>query len=104
MVTIKLQNYRRLWATRLRALKKTGKKTTLIASKYMQGQAKKMAPKKTGETLRGIRRRKVKNGWVVESVVSGRFKQNLFANQSAPFRTIKFSRPNNKKKKSKSDK
>ena len=78
----------------MRALKKSGSLTTLQGAKLMQRTAKKLAPKKTGETMRGIRRRKNKLGWTVESLVRGRFKQNLFANQTAPFRTLRFIKPN----------
>ena len=75
---------------RLKELKKVQKTTPLVGAKIMQTTAKKLAPRKTGETIRGIRRRKAKNGWTVESWVPGRFKQNLFANQTAPFRTVRY--------------
>jgi len=90
MATIKLKNAGKMWTARIRALRKVKKATPLQAAKLMQAHAKRNAPRKTGETIRGIKRRKAKNGWVVESHVRGRFKQNLFANQTAPYRTLRF--------------
>jgi len=94
MATVRLRDAPKLWSRRERRLKREQKVTPLRAAKRMQSIAKKLAPRGTGETIRGIRRRKVKNGWVVESLVRGRFKQNLFANRTAPFRTLRFVKNN----------
>lgn len=71
-------------------MRKQAVKSASEAADYMVVQAKGMAPRKSGETIRGIRKRPRKKGYVVESTVPGRFKQNLFANQTAPFRTINY--------------
>lgn len=49
--------------------------------------AKKLAPVRTGETIRNFRAVKLKNrGYSVQNRVQGPFKQNLWANQSSPFK------------------
>jgi len=92
MATYRTKDFRKVWNARLRKLRKNGIKSGATASRYMKGQTTKEAPYHTGETLSGIRRFMKKNNWVVESKVVGRFKQNLFANQSAPFRTVHFNK------------
>lgn len=90
MAVIPLRKASKMWDKRIKALKKAQKKTPLVAGKFMEATAKKLAPVATGELLRGIRKRKKGRGWVVESRVRGRFKHNLFANQTAPYRTLRF--------------
>ncbi len=95
MATVPLRDASRLWSSRMKRLATSGRNDSLLGAKLMQRLAKRLAPRgKTGATVRGIRRRKVKDGWSVESWVSGSFKQNLWANQTSPFRTLRFSKPN----------
>ncbi len=94
MVTIPLKKAPQLWKKRMRKLQQVQRKTPREASKLMQRIAKRLAPRKTGETIRGIIRRQIKNGWSVQSWVGGQFKQNLFANRTAPFRTIRYTQKN----------
>lgn len=61
------------------------------AAKYMEHTAKMLAPRYTGETIRGIRARKLgKTLWTVESRVVPKgqkgFMQNLWTNQTYPHR------------------
>lgn len=60
------------------------------ASSFMAVNAKRLAPNKSGETISGIRKIKRSNDrYSVESTVPGSFKQNLWANQRAPYRRPK---------------
>jgi len=85
MDTFNIHQYHRVWGKRARNLRKASVKTTSQAARLLVAEAKRRAPRKTGDTIRGIRSRKTKNGHVVESWVPGRFKQNLWANRSPPF-------------------
>jgi len=72
-----------------RELKKASDRTPDKATKFMVMTAKRLAPIHTGATVRGIRRRKRRDGeWFVESWVIGNkgFKQNLWANRTVPFK------------------
>lgn len=92
MGTYTLQGYRKELSNKIKRLRKSGDKSSFTASKYMVAQAKRLAPRKTGQTISGIRKRKRKSGqWTVESWVPGTFKQNMFANQTAPYRTLNYS-------------
>ena len=75
-----------------RELRKTCPKTSLQAAVYMIAQAQALAPRHTGETQSGIRKRKVGQNYIVESRVNPKgktgFMQNFWANQTAPYRTI----------------
>ena len=86
MATYKdLKSYRAGLRRKINAIKKGADRSIKTASKYQVMQAKRLAPRDTGATIRGIRRRKNKKGWAVESWVSGVFKQNMWANQTSPF-------------------
>lgn len=90
MGTYTLEQYRKVIKNRRAKLGKID--TPMKAAKYMQDTAKMLAPRYTGETINGIRARKVgKTNYQVESVVSPKgktgFRQNLWANQTAPYRT-----------------
>lgn len=74
-----------------KGLRKAQIRTQKESSALMVVNAKRLAPIFTGETVRGIRRRRIsRKGYRVESTVSGEFKQNLFSNQKSPFRTLQF--------------
>ena len=89
MATVKsIKDYKKLMDKRVQGLKQAGIKTSADSANLMVKYAKRNAPRKTGATRNGIRRRKSKDGYTVESWVPGTFKQNLFANQTAPFRTL----------------
>lgn len=84
-----IADYRRLMEKRANNLVKAGNRSSLTAASFMVAQAKRMAPRSTGETMRGIRKRKrAKGKWAVESTVSPKgskgFRQNLWANQTSP--------------------
>lgn len=80
-----LKRYRAHLRKQIKGIKKAGVKTGLQAANLLIKIAKFLAPRKTGATIRGIRKRKSREGWTVESWVSGRFKQNLWVNQTSPF-------------------
>ncbi len=81
-----LDSYRANIAARLIALKQGGMISSMASAEFLKLNAKRLAPKKSGQTIRGIRKRRRKTGYIVESTVNGSFKQNMWANQSAPFR------------------
>ena len=70
------------------SLRKMAVKSSHDAAVYMIRQARSRAPVHTGETIRGIRKRKKGKGYIVVSRVGGSFKHNLWANQTKPFRTV----------------
>jgi hypothetical protein len=90
MATYTVSQFSKVLNKRRRELRKSGTTTCAKASKFMQDLAKHLAPKDSGETVRGIIRRKKGKGYEVTSWVPGTFKQNLWANQTAPFRTLRF--------------
>jgi hypothetical protein len=58
MVTVNsLQEYRKVQQMRINKLKSMKRKTTMNAAKYMSAVARRLAPKDTGNLLRGIVRR-----------------------------------------------
>jgi len=88
MGTYRLQDYPKVLKARARKLNKL--KSPYNAAGFMVKDAIALAPKRSGETIRGIRRIKIKrNKYLVESKVSGKpysggkFYQNLWANRSA---------------------
>jgi|TARA_Y100000310_G_scaffold103241_1_gene101522 hypothetical protein len=83
-----LIEYRKVWALRAKKMRQAGIDSSGKASKLMIAEAKRLAPRKTGRLIKGIRRRKKKQGWEVESWVSGSFKYNFWINQQAPYRTV----------------
>ena len=85
-----IQEYRQTINNRIKKLNKQNITTSKQAAKLMVQYAKKFAPRSSGQTISGIRKRKRKGSWVVESKVPGNFKQNLFANMKVPFRTLNF--------------
>lgn len=82
-----------VWMKRIKELKKAGIRTSQEAANLTKAIAKRLAPKKTGETIRGIKVRKRKKDYIVESWVrpKGRtgFRQNFWTNQTAPHRRPK---------------
>ena len=94
MAVITIAQFRKRMQKRIDNLKKVGIKTEDQASRFMMFTAKKLAPRSSGKTIQGIRRKKKGAHYVVESRVPGRFKQNFFANQTAPFRTLRFTKGN----------
>ena len=90
MVNITLAQAGPLWRKRINAIKHNALKGAKEVAEYLVVNAKLMASRETGETFRGIRKRKMKNGWVAESWVSGMFKQNMFANRTKPFTNFQY--------------
>lgn len=93
MVTVRsAEEYRSLMDRRARALRKVAVKTASQAATKMQNLAKALAPRWTGTTIEGIKKTGPHGRGIygVQSWVPGRFKQNLWANQTAPFRTLHF--------------
>lgn len=80
-----LTQYRNVLNKRKNRLKREGVRTSNQAAELIKTIAKRLAPRKSGETIRGIRKRKRGNKWIVESWVPGSFKQNLWANRTVPF-------------------
>lgn len=85
-----LRQYRKAWKKRIRKIEKGADSASSKSSRLMVAEAKLRAPRKSGATIRGIRRRKTKLGYKVESWVPGMFKQNLFANRQPPFAVLNF--------------
>lgn len=80
-----IYQYRAALNQRINTLKKTSKKTNRDICKLIQKRAQRFAPADSRQTIRGIRLRKMAQGWQVESWVPGRFKQNLWANRTPPY-------------------
>lgn len=89
MGTYTLKQYRQVQVNRIKALKRSMNRSSLSAAKFHVLQAKRLAPRLTGETVRGIRKRKLSNArWISESIVSAKgqgFRQNMWANRSPPY-------------------
>ena len=96
MATFTMNQYQKVWRKRAIQIKKNGIKSAFQAARYMVAQAKSRAPKKTGETMEGIYKKKSKDGYTVISDVNTEFKQNMWANQTAPFRTLFWKHGNRK--------
>jgi hypothetical protein len=84
-----LQEYRKTLKKRIKNIVTI--QTPRQAAKFLKLKAKQLAPRKTGETIRGIRARKggnEKTSWRVESVVTPKgnqsFMQNFWANRTPP--------------------
>lgn len=92
MGTYTPDQYQQEWRRRAVELKRQGLKTTQQVAQFLIRSAKGMAPKKTGATRAGLRVRPKKDGHIAESYVPGEFKQNMFANQTAPYRTVDYPR------------
>lgn len=80
-----LKQYRAALGRRMKRLKKSAKRSEKDAAAWQVAKAKQLAPVDTRATIRGIRRRNTSRGWTVESWVSGKFKQNMWANRTSPF-------------------
>jgi hypothetical protein len=85
-----IEQYRADLNKKMVAMRRAGIKSCGQAASYMQMYAKKLAPRSSGQTIDGIRKRPSKEGYVVVSTVPGPFMQNFFANQTAPYRTLNF--------------
>jgi len=86
-----IKEYRNTMMKRFNKMKNM--ESPMKAAKIMVTKAKRYAPIKTGETIRGIRARKNKKsksgqGAIVESIVSSKgktgFRQNMWANRTPP--------------------
>jgi len=73
-------------------LRKDKTRTPSKTATFLQATAIKLAGVSSGETIRGIKKNKIKSGYQVVSRVSAKgnkgFRQNLWMNQTAPHRTI----------------
>lgn len=87
--------YRRVMQKRVNAVIKGGDRSSMTVAKLVVLHAKRLAPRKSGRLIGGIRKRKRKNGhWTAESWVPGQFKYNKWVNQTTGFRTLVYKRPN----------
>lgn len=89
-----IADYRNVMNKRAMAIQRSGDRSSLASARFMVAQAKRLAPRDTGETMQGIKKRRLKSGrWVAESTVrpKGRtkFRQNLWANRTNPHRNPK---------------
>ena len=89
-----VKEYQAVMAKRAKRLRKESIKTASKTASLMQAEAIRLAPRKTGETIRGITKKKKKEAnYIVMSDVTpkgqSRFKQNLWANQTAPHRSVR---------------
>lgn len=95
MATYNLNEAREVWKARADKIKRVKPQSELQGATFMVLTAKMFAPRVTGETIQGIRKRSVSNGYIVESRVrekvsmltGAKFRQNLWVNQTAPFRS-----------------
>jgi len=69
-----------------RSLLRDGIKTPDQAAELLKTEAKRLAPRDSGDTINGIRKRRRQSTVTVESWVPGDFKQNLWTNGTSPHR------------------
>ena len=84
-----VKEFRKVQEKRIKALVKAGDRSSMAAAKFQVLQGKRLAPRGTGETIQGIKKRKLKSGkWIAESIVTGKgktkFRQNMWANRTPP--------------------
>ena len=91
---VSIPAYRKELQRKIKELKKDQTRSPAKAASYMVLQAKRRAPRYSGQTIQGIRRKKSGKSYTVESWVPGTFKQNLWANQTSPFRTLHYRKGN----------
>lgn len=84
-----VQQYRQHNNRRIKKLKASSMKTALEAATFMVARTKQLAPVHSGETRRNVRKRRNKNGYLISNYVQGSFKQNLWANRTAPYRSVR---------------
>lgn len=88
-----IASYKAYNQKRAKALHKAGIKSSSQAASFMKATAKRLAPHYTGETIRGITSKREKDYHIVTSKVSPKgitgFMQNMWANQTAPFRSVR---------------
>lgn len=88
--TSNLPAFKQRMSIRAKNVVKYARDANNSSARYMLLTAKRLAPRHTGETIRGITKKEVKKGFEVVSKVNGPFLQNFFANQIAPYRTLNF--------------
>lgn len=81
--------YQKSWAKRAREMLNVKERSSVNSASFMMAKARSLAPRLTGETVSGIKKRKGKEGaWIVESRVRAKgksgFRQNMWANHTAP--------------------
>lgn len=84
MAQLSLTEYRKALGTRMRNLKKLSRREPLNAAKFMVLKAKQLAPRRSGDLIQGIKRRKIKNGYQVSSKALSRntgFPYNKWVNR-----------------------
>ena len=92
MAVYSLKQYRKVLNKRIKAIERNAILTEKQAAKLMVNRSRQLAPRHTGETIRGIRRRKIKakdgSAYQVESRVQGKgvsgFRQNMWTNRTQP--------------------
>jgi len=89
-----LEQYRKRLDRLSKDLKKVARDSPRDFAKLMVNRQKRAAPRKTGETIRGIKKRMLRSGkqdtnYVVESIVTGKgrtgFRQNMWTNKAKPY-------------------
>lgn len=77
------KQYRKAMDQRIKALKKSGDKSSRTIAEYQLTYAKKLAPRKSGKLIYGLQMKKLKSGkWVAWSYVPGKFKYNFWVNKN----------------------
>lgn len=84
-----IHTLRKNYATRIKKLKKAGIKSQKQAARFMSLTAKKLAPKRTGGIVSGIRVVNRKKHSKVISKVFKTFPYNLWVNESSPYKKIR---------------
>ena len=89
-IDMNLTEFRSQLKTKIRALNKSKIRTSKQAANLVVLHAKRLAPRHSGATINGIISKKISRfGYRAISEVPGDFKQNLWANQKAPFKKPK---------------
>ena len=85
-----IKSYRQAISRKITAIKKSGDKSSKESASYLQNQAKKLAPIHKGNLVKGIKKRKKKDGqWFVESRVPGNFPYHFWVNATQPYKTLR---------------
>ena len=77
-------------------MRKNEIRTPSKVATFLQATAIKLAPRQTGKLIQGIKKSKGKGRghYIVSSKVWGDFPYNMFVNQTAPFRTLRYKKAN----------
>jgi len=87
MATFTLEQYRKVWNTRLRTLNKNFKTTPNAGAKILAANARRLAPRRTGALLQSIKQRK--NTVTVGGLRNQGFPYVMWIEQRAPYRSVR---------------